>query len=140
MQDNVVLVTFLQAWPWIVAIPCLAPEDRYGATSLHKGQSVAVHMDQLLCFHIVSHMSICIHPSAFVPHPFGQGQYINTIKIIYITHYTSVEENNKTSFVKGIKRCDVKTQHDPYILAESDIPLGRADSNLLLYLRDGGSV
>lgn len=78
MQDNVAVLTFLQAWPGIVAVPCLAPEDRHRAPGLHKGQSVAVHMDQLLCLHIVCHMAVCVHSSAFVPHPFGQRDDIGT--------------------------------------------------------------
>lgn len=70
-SDNVVL-TFLQAWPGVVTISSLAPEDRNRATSLHKGQSVVVHVDQLLCLHIVSHMAISVHSSTLVPHPCRQ--------------------------------------------------------------------
>lgn len=76
MSDNVVL-TFLQAWPRVVTISSLAPEDRNRATSLHKGQSVVVHVDQLLCLHIVSHMAISVHSSTFVPHPCRQKRIVD---------------------------------------------------------------
>lgn len=71
MEDRA-LLTFFYPWPGVVAIPRLTPKDRHRATSLHKGQSVAVHVNQLLRLHIVSYMAVCIHSSAFVPHPFGR--------------------------------------------------------------------